>query len=286
MAKFSLIVATVGRTDEFAGLLRSLAGQIMRDFELIVIDQNSDDRVRVLLEGWAARVNVGQHERGGVIGIQHLRSKPGLSGARNLGIANSCGEIVAFPDDDCWYYPETLLNIDKWFREHADYGILSVGSRDSHGDVSGNRWSNPDCDLTTLNVFRASATYCYFVRRPADASLMQFDETLGPGAGTNYGAGEDTDLLLTLMSRGIRGRFNSTMYVGHPSKVYADMQRAERYGGGWGRVLAKHSLVHLFPGFVTLDIVRAALYMFLGEYDRASRLYAHGRGITRAYFSR
>lgn len=45
MPRFSLIVATIGRTAEFSVLLESLAGQETRDFELIVVDQNPDDRL-------------------------------------------------------------------------------------------------------------------------------------------------------------------------------------------------------------------------------------------------
>ena len=87
------------------------------------------------------------------------------------------------------------------------------------------------------------------------------------------------------MQRGIRGRFYSVIHVGHPSKGYVDMQRAERYGGGWGRVLAKHSLPLLCFGFTAFDFARAALRMLLGDRNRASLLWAHGRGVIGAYFS-
>jgi glycosyltransferase involved in cell wall biosynthesis len=61
MPRFSLIVGTLGRTNEFAVLLQSLAEQQMRDFELIVVDQNSDDRLTSMLKNWAAHVS--EHKR-------------------------------------------------------------------------------------------------------------------------------------------------------------------------------------------------------------------------------
>lgn len=201
-------------------------------------------------------------------------------------MAHSTGEILAFPDDDCWYLPGTLQNVDSWFRQHEDYGILSLGSRDEQGRVSSNRWWQPECDLTRINAFRASATYSYFVRRPKGAIPLQFDESLGPAAGTKFGAGEDTDFLLTLMRHGIRGRFYSVLYVGHPLKGYIDVERARQYGGGFGRVLAKHSLPFLCCGLVTFDFARAVVNVFLGDRSRASHLWAHGDGMIRAYFSR
>ena len=199
---------------------------------------------------------------------------------------HSNGDILAFPDDDCWYLPDTLQNVDVWFRQHEGYGILSIGSRDEHGRISGNRWSKTECDLTRVNVFRASVTYGYFIRRPPEAIPLHFDESLGPGAGTKFGAGEDADFLLTLMRYGISGRFYPVIHVGHPLKGYIDAQRAEAYGGGWGRVLAKHSLPLLCFGLVTFDFTRAALHRLLGNRSRALHLRAHGQGMIRAYFSR
>jgi glycosyltransferase involved in cell wall biosynthesis len=285
MPRFSLIVPTIDRTEELAVLLQSLAKQQMRDFELIVVDQNSDDRLAPLLKNWASQVAEHNNRSDGGVTVKHVRCKPGCSRARNLGLMHSSGDILAFPDDDCWYLPDTLQNVDEWFRRHEGYGILCLGSRDEQGRISGNRWSATECDLTRVNVFRSSATYGYFVRRPHAAIPFQFDESLGPGAHTRYGAGEDTDFVLNLMHRGILGRYYPVIHIGHPIKGYVNMQRAARYGADWGRVLAKHSLPLLCFGFTAFDFARAALRMLLGDRNRASLLWAHGRGVIGAYFS-
>jgi glycosyltransferase involved in cell wall biosynthesis len=287
MPRFSLVVATIDRTEEFSVLLRSLAEQETRDFELIVVDQNSDDRLSPLLKEWASKVAGQNDKEKGFIQVKHLHCIPGLSRARNLGLMHCSGEILAFPDDDCWYLPDTLQNVDAWFTQHEDYGILTLGSRDEQGRISGNRWWQTECDLTGMNVFRASATYSYFIRRPQGPLMLHFDESLGPGSGTIFGCGEDTDVLLTLMSHGMRGRFYSVLYIGHPCKNgFVDVQRAERYGGGFGRVLAKHSNPFLFLGLVTFDFTRAALRLILCDRGSASRFWAHGQGMIRAYFYR
>ena len=287
MPRFSLIVGTKDRTKEFAVLLNSLAEQQMRDFELVVVDQNTDDRLTPLVTAWAAQATDHNIRTGGSVTVKYLRChKVGVSRARNLGILHSSGDILAFPDDDCWYLPDTLKNVDQWFQQNEDYGILCIGSRDEQGRISGNRWGATECNLTRVNIFRASVTYAYFVRRPQGAIPFSFDESLGPGAGTKFGAGDDTDLLLGLLRYGIRGRFYSVLHVGHPLKGYIDPQRAKRYGGGWGRVVAKHSLPHLGVGFIVFDFVRAGLRMLRGDRDRASLLWAHGLGIFWAYFSR
>src|SRR5271168_3016732 len=99
MARFSLIVATIGRTEEFGFLLQSLAEQTFRDFELIVVDQNSDDRLIPFLEHWNGTVAGLANTPGSLSAIIHLRCAPGVSRARNLGLQYCTGEILAFPDD-------------------------------------------------------------------------------------------------------------------------------------------------------------------------------------------
>ena len=65
----------------------------MRDFELIVVDQNTDDRLAPLLKDWATKVAEQNPRTGGSVTVKYLRShKLGVSRARNLGILHSCGE--------------------------------------------------------------------------------------------------------------------------------------------------------------------------------------------------
>jgi glycosyltransferase involved in cell wall biosynthesis len=286
MSRFSLIVATFDRTNELRVLLKSFAKQELGDFEVIVVDQNSDDRVVQLLKEFTAEAKTQETGHHLFNQVKYIRSAPGASRARNQGLAHASGEILAFPDDDCWYPADTLKKVDEWFRQRQEYGILSIGCRDEAGRISSNRWWQAECDIKWINIFRTSGGCCFFVRRPTGAVPVLFDESLGPGAGTRFGCGEDTDYLLTLMSHGIRGRFYSAWHVGHPCRDgFVDVQRAERYGGGFGRVLRKHSNPYLFAGLVTFDFARAALRMLLGDREQAARFWAHGRGMISAYLS-
>ena len=49
MPRFSLIVPTAGRTTEVAEFLASIVAQNRNDVEVIVVDQNDDDRIVPLL---------------------------------------------------------------------------------------------------------------------------------------------------------------------------------------------------------------------------------------------
>ena len=50
------------------------------------------------------------------------------------------------------------------------------------------------------------------------------------------------------------------------------MERAGSYGGGFGRVLAKHSLPFHFFCLVVFDFARAVLHLMLGDRGRAEKM--------------
>jgi glycosyltransferase involved in cell wall biosynthesis len=279
MAKFSLITATKDRSVELARLISSLDEQAIGDYELIVVDQNEDERLAPILAKSRRKDK-----------IQRVRSSPGISRARNAGLTVARGEIVAFPDDDCWYPVETLKNVSDWFDANPEYDILSVTSRDTNGEKSGNRWHIQSCDLSSLNIFRTSVSYCFFVRWTEKMRQIRFDHDLGLGGNSPYRSGEDTDFLLTAMNRGVRGRFEAKWHIGHPRKdVRSESVTADRtyqYGLGMGRVQKKHRMTTLWCGFVLYDMLRAGVMTAVGRKQAASLWYAHGRGLFKAFCTR
>ena len=277
--RFSLIAATKNRTHELARLIASLDSQHEVDYELLIVDQNDDERLLPIIDSSPGREK-----------IHLIRCKEGVSLARNTGLGAAKGEILAFPDDDCWYPPGILKNVSGWFDSNPAYDILCVSSRDSDGERSGNRWHQNACDLSLINIFRTSVCYCYFLRSTELTREIRFDQSLGPGAGTSYLASEDTDFILSAMARGLRGRFEAKWHVGHPRKDVRNgsitAERAYRYGLGMGRVQGKHGTALLWIAFVLYDMARAAVMAARGRRVQAALWYAHGKGLAQAYFSR
>jgi glycosyltransferase involved in cell wall biosynthesis len=276
MPRFSLIVATKNRTDDLLILLSSLRSQQMQSFEILVVDQNPDDRLIPVLSTFAD------------LPIRHLRCEPGLARARNVALPLCTGDIVAFPDDDCWYPSGLMENVSTWFDRHPDAGLLTVAMRDVSGKTSANHWKSDLCDLAPINVFRTTASSSIFVKRSASASV-RFDEVLGVGSSTAFGSGEDTDYVLSLLGRGVRGKFTQVWHVGHPMTQITpggnSMERAVNYGRGMGYVLRKHKLLALGVLLVFFDIARAGLCSLTGKTARATFCWHHGTGIVKGYLA-
>jgi glucosyl-dolichyl phosphate glucuronosyltransferase len=86
----SVILCTHARPDYLGACLAGLAAQSRRDFELLVVDSASPPAAAAAIAGLAAR-----H------GARLLRAEaPGLSLARNLGLAAARAPWVAYLDDD------------------------------------------------------------------------------------------------------------------------------------------------------------------------------------------
>ena len=124
----SLIVATLNRVAELERLLASLDGQTVEHFEVIIVDQNPDDR----LAGTLAR-----HPK---LNLVHLRCRPGASRARNVGLRAARGNIIGFPDDDCWYPENVLKVVTEWFASHPEFDGLFGVLRDENNRLTGPQW--------------------------------------------------------------------------------------------------------------------------------------------------
>jgi GT2 family glycosyltransferase len=264
----SLILATVGRTSELDRLFDSLAAQTQRDMDIIVVDQNADDRLLPHL----------QRAAGLGLQLRHLRhTPPNLAAARNAGIEAARGTWLGFPDDDCWY----------------DSGLLArVAAQDDDIDGLVARWVELDpragpalmLDWQRARSFReiTVSSITLFLRRRLCERIGGFDNRLGLGQW--YGAAEETDLVLRALRHGARLRHDPEALVHHaaPTPVQAGMSdnpqirlAARQRARGTGALYAKHRL----PAWVILRGLCAPVVRPLLRGDFGAGL-AHGVAVT------
>jgi len=272
--KFSLVLATVGRTEELERFLVSLDAQTYRNFELIVVDQNEDDHVESILGPFRHRFP-----------ILHLRSPRGLSRARNEGLRHVSGDIVAFPDDDCLYPPDLLAKVARWFVEHPDWDGLTGRWVTPEGTPDGGKWHRVGGEINRYNVWHRATSVSIFLRRKVVDVLGFFDTNLGAGSGTPWGSAEETDYLIRAFQAGLRLYYDPDVIVFHPNKIPTPT-RTYLYASGMGRVLRKHSYPLWFLAYYSLRNLGGALLGLLsGRWDRASVSWAALRGRIYGWYS-
>lgn len=246
--RFSLILATVGRIEEVKRFLEELDKQIYRNFELIVVDQNSDDFLVPIIT---------QFNNHFLILHLHLSSR-GASRARNFGLKYANGDIITFPDDDCWYESTLLEKISNFFKEEPQWDGLLTRSVNQEGLPSNIKGDNKEQPVNIINIQWLVVTYTIFLKRNVVKMISNFDETLGVGAGTPWSAGEENDYLIRALKKGFKLYYFPRLYVFHPDPVkifnLKSFQRAYRYGLGGGYVARKH---YNFCVFLYYGVIRA-----------------------------
>ena len=274
MKRFSLILCTINRDQVVREYFESLVRQQdPPSFEVILIDQNKDDRLLPIVADFENRFP-----------IRRYTATPGLSHARNVGLNYAEGEIIAFPDDDCTY-PETLLKSvsDYLSPEHID-GVSTLVT-DRHGRLSAGFMYRSPRRISCRNVWSCGVSISIFVKQQAIGDI-RFDESLGVGSGTVYGSGEETDFLLNLLKERKLLDFCPDIVVNHP--VFFGpwtVKRGYLYGNGMGRVLRKHNYTVL-RGFysVLLQCIRALMALGTLNFPRMNFHLAMAYGRRVGYF--
>lgn len=260
--KFSLIMGTLGRISEIGRFLASLQRQDYRDFELFIVDQNPDDRLLPLITEYRQFFN-----------IERVISPSGLSRARNAGLPLITGDVVAFPDDDCWY-PDGLLSYIA-ARFQVDTGLDGLtGSFVNEHNQSEGRWLKRSQPLNQYSVWRGAISFSIFLRRRLVDKIGNFDEKLGVGAGTPWGAGEETDYLLRGLKAGGNILFDRELVLRHPVKTSnfdeAARERQGRYEAGFGRVIRRAGFpMWYFPWVCSRTLCGALLALATGRSAQA-----------------
>jgi len=269
----SLIVATLGRVHELERLFGSLEQQ-EADLEVIVVDQNPDDRLVPVME---------THPR---LAARHLRSARGLSRARNVGLRSARGDLVAIPDDDCWYSPGLLASVSQWFDRNPRFSLLGTALRTAENQPSGPKSPAAAGCCTKTNVWKCAVSTALFLRRSVVNAVGDFNEEIGVGSSSRYQSGEETDYVLRALAQGFEMWYEPSLTVHHPPLDSIARLRKTSYpfALGTGRVLRLHRYrLHQVGALVARSFGGAALSLCRGQFDRAAVYALRGAGQLAGY---
>ncbi len=113
----SVIIPTYNRDWIVAEAIDSVLAQDFSDYELLVVDDGSEDRTAEILAAYGDNITV-LHQ-----------SNKGVSAARNCGIAAAAGRLIAFLDSDDLWLPQKLSTQVKFFSDHPDAVINQTEER-------------------------------------------------------------------------------------------------------------------------------------------------------------
>lgn len=248
--KISVIVCTYNRCEYLRKALQSLMMQDFpaSDYEVLVVDNNSKDRTRDVVSEFP-RVRY------------LLEEKVGLSHARNLGIAESHGDIIAFIDDDARAEKTWLARLTQVYREEKDAGC--VGGRVMLEWIAGKPlWWHPDLDevfnginYSERRIALTHPRYPYGTNISYKADLFikvgLFGTDLGR-IGSKLLAGEETELCLRIEKTGYKIFYEPSAVVYHrvePGKLTKSYIRKRAIWHGRSHALIE--LKHFGKGYVT-----------------------------------
>jgi glycosyltransferase involved in cell wall biosynthesis/GT2 family glycosyltransferase len=233
----SIIVTTYNRPDALDAVLRGLARQSDRDFEVIIADDGSGPETAALLQSWQGRLSQP---------VTHIwQEHRGFRAAeiRNRAILASNGAYCIFLDGDCIPRSDFVLE----HRELAELGWFVVGNRVLMSkrltdqvlrkDLEPELWTfaeacrarfNGDINRIApllqakLGPVRKIRPQYWWGARSCNLAVWRSDLDLVDGFDGSYvGWGlEDSDLLIRLLRAGINrkdGRFSTgVLHLWHP----------------------------------------------------------------------
>ena len=136
------VIVPVYKVEEYLDrCVESILAQTFTDFELILVDDGSPDNCPAMCDAW--------EEKDSRIKVIH-KENGGLSDARNVGFADSCGEWITFIDSDDYVHPQMLQALFD-AAQKFDVKVSACGFTRTKGepleqkqDLTANLWNAED----------------------------------------------------------------------------------------------------------------------------------------------
>jgi glycosyltransferase involved in cell wall biosynthesis len=301
MFHISVIICTFNREQSLARTLQSISRVEIppgTSWELLLVDNNSSDGTRTLAESYEARLP-----------LRYIfESNPGLSNARNAGVAAAQGQYILWTDDDVEVDRKWLASYVEAFRRWPNAALFGGRSvpvfeepvvewfRESR-DVIKDLLAERDFAHEHLRVSLANGVVPfglnYAARRDVQRKFL-YDPELGVGPSRRIG-GEEVDFYTKVLNAGYEGVWlRSPVVYHHIPQARQNLEYITSYYDGAGRTwcVMQHRdrklRVRLLSVFAAKFIATSLLYAFRHFFGtkqkvRAVTRRAYHRGVIKMY---
>ena len=261
--KLTVILCTYNRCQSLAKTLGSVAASRLPatvDWEVLVVDNNSTDQTREVAEDFCCRYP-GRFR-------YVFERQQGLSCARNAGIRESQGEVLAFTDDDVKVEPDWLWNLTLAL--HGEEWIGSGGRIIPLWEAPLPRWLlTSDSNITgPFGVFNLGTEPGPLKCPPFGANMAfqrrafgkygNFRVDLGR-SGSNLQGREDLEFANRLLAKGERLRYEPGAVVSH---TVPGWRMRKRYVLRWWYWYGSSEIAELGPPDAKWVIRGIPVYLF------------------------
>jgi GT2 family glycosyltransferase len=234
--RMTAVVCTRNRGPMVTDAVCSILANDHPDFELIVVDQSTNDVTQTALCEFSSNPR-----------LRYIRStERGLSNARNLGISLARSKKVAMTDDDCTVPADWLSRMERAL-EHPEPVAIVIGNvfaapyDRSKGFVPNYTQSSSFLAKSVRDKHRIEGmAACMGISTDACGKLNGFDPSLG--SGSRFHSADETDMIIRALLAGYRVLETPEVVVTHQGLRTWDEANSIVYNYlyGIGATIAKH----------------------------------------------
>jgi len=212
----SVIIPIYNAEKTILKLLESISRQDQKAlFEVILVDNGSSDRTVDIIKDYISQDNNTSFQ------LYHYKNKQSSYAARNFGVKNSNGSILAFTDADCILSDNYIVNLLNYFH-HSDYKkTIVAGKIDLLVEDNENIWEIFDKECFLQNHLSKE------INRVATANMVVCKELFyDVGLFLEIASSGDSEWSARGFAKGYKIEYRPEIIVFHPTrKTYAEIKR-------------------------------------------------------------
>ena len=176
--KISIITVVKNGEQHIENNILSLLNQTYKNYEHIIIDGNSNDNTKKIIDKYSKKISKIVHE-----------PDNGLYDAMNKGINLSAGEVIGILNSDDYFYPNALEIVSGYFQNNTDIDFL-FGSVKKYNKIYSGYYPRK---LYWTFGFYSSHSVGFFIKRKSQLEVGYYN--------TKYKYSADYDLFYRMIIR-------------------------------------------------------------------------------------